>query len=384
MKILHLADLHLGRSSIEPKARARRMNALRNAISEARRFDVDAIVVAGDVFDSPNVDSQVVRLAAKTFDSATNSNGDPVPVIIISGNHDPSDSNELWSRFQSALPSNSSVQLALLPKIFNLCEGRLCIEAYPNEYRWSPNSPWHSRLDISGLTPNATRVVVSHGTLQGGKVPIGDSDSYPFTMEDVESLAADYVALGHFHSTYPGWERDDETERRSVSFAGTHEPDRFGQDSGYVLLVEFESSRKAVVKRIPVAVSDWRMVKIGSANDLGDLRNLASAVESSDDPSRFVVRVQSEEGVSLTAEQLQEIERLLASLEALGVDVNQRGVFELSLDMDDLDFDSLPTGAVAETIVELKAELQTSSDELLLPVIREAIQLGWLHISQER
>ena len=86
----------------------------------------------------------------------------------------------------------------------------------------------------------------------------------------------------------------------------------------------------------------------------------------------------------MTAEQLQEIERISASLEALGVDVNQRGVFELSLDMEDLDFDSHPTGAVAETIVDLKAELQTSSDELLFPVLREAIQLGWLHISQEK
>lgn len=360
------------------------MNALRNAISEARRFDVDAIVVAGDVFDSPNVDSQVVRLAAKTFDSATKSNGDPVPVIIISGNHDPSDSDELWRRFQTALPSNSSVQVALKPTTFNLCEGRLCIEAYPNEFRWSPNSPWHSRQDDSGLAPGAKRVVVSHGTLQGGKVPTGDSDSYPFTMNDVESLAADYVALGHFHSTYPAWNSADGAESRLVSFAGTHEPDRFGQDSGYVLLVELETSQKALVKRIPVAVSDWRLIKIGSADDLKDLRNLVSIVESSEDPSRFVVRVQSEEGVSLTAEQLQEIERISASLEALGVDVNQRGVFELSLDMEDLDFDSLPTGAVAETIVDLKAELQTSSDELLFPVLREAIQLGWLHISQEK
>ena len=213
-------------------------------------------------------------------------------------------------------------------------------------------------------------------------MPTGDSDSYPFTMNDVESLAADYVALGHFHSTYPAWNSADGAESRLVSFAGTHEPDRFGQDSGYVLLVELETSQKALVKRIPVAVSDWRLIKIGSADDLRDLRNLVSIVESSEDPSRFVVRVQSEEGVSLTAEQLQEIERISASLEALGVDVNQRGVFELSLDMEDLDFDSLPTGAVAETIVDLKAELQASSDELLFPVLREAIQLCWLHISQ--
>ncbi len=64
MKIFNIADHHLGR---EPNAAAksRRINALRNAIGGAASPDADVILVADDVFDSSDVASQVVEVAAR-------------------------------------------------------------------------------------------------------------------------------------------------------------------------------------------------------------------------------------------------------------------------------------------------------------------------------
>ena len=66
-------------------------------------------------------------------------------------------------------------------------------------------------------------------------MPEGETEAYPFTQAEVESLGADYVALGHFHGLYPTWGDGDECEK-ACCYSGTHEPDQFGGAAGYALL----------------------------------------------------------------------------------------------------------------------------------------------------
>src|SRR5262249_833275 len=193
------------------------------AIGKLSASSPTAILVAGDTFDSPRVDKVVVQEAATTFDRAKQADGTPIPVIVIPGNHDPSDCVMLWTGFASALGSGTAVRLVREPEVLQLAEGQLIVEAYPCATRYSPESPWTSRPSLPKKAERALHVILAHGTLQGGPVPEGEMDAYPFTQADLDKLGADYVALGHFHAIYPPWNGNEEVER-TYSYSGTHEP----------------------------------------------------------------------------------------------------------------------------------------------------------------
>jgi exonuclease SbcD len=89
MKILHTSDWHLGKR-LEDFSRMEEQQAVLLEICEiADREQVNAIVVAGDLFDTYNPPTEAVDLFYKTLKRLTN-NGKR-PVIAIAGNHDSPD-----------------------------------------------------------------------------------------------------------------------------------------------------------------------------------------------------------------------------------------------------------------------------------------------------
>jgi exonuclease SbcD len=89
MKLLHTSDWHLGKR-LEDFSRIEEQQAVLREIYEiADREQVDAILVAGDLFDTFNPPTEAVDLFYKTLKSLSN-NGRR-PVIAIAGNHDSPD-----------------------------------------------------------------------------------------------------------------------------------------------------------------------------------------------------------------------------------------------------------------------------------------------------
>ena len=86
MKILHTADWHLGKR-LDSFYRLEEQKLVLNEICEiADEQAVDAIIVAGDLFDAFNPPVEAIELLYKTLKRLTN-NGKR-PVIAIAGNHD--------------------------------------------------------------------------------------------------------------------------------------------------------------------------------------------------------------------------------------------------------------------------------------------------------
>ncbi len=287
--VAHLSDLHLGRKSSGDPRGAERLNSLRRAVSLLAEHSPAAIVVAGDTFDAPGVDAAVVREAARALDGAQCKTGTPIPVVVIPGNHDPSEAAPLWSVFQTALGPESQVVLALEPRVTPLLDGKLIIEAYPCETRYSAEAPWAHRLPREEHAAGVVRVVVAHGTLQGGPVPDGESDAFPFSQTDLEELSADYVALGHFHKVYPPWPSKDPLVSRGFCYSGTHEPDQFDGGAGNLLLATLASGKPARLERVQVGRRIWKRLGIATAGDLDDAESLKREVENHTDPSRFII-----------------------------------------------------------------------------------------------
>lgn len=89
MKLLHTSDWHLGKR-LEDFSRMEEQQAVMAEICEvADRENVDAVLVAGDLFDTFNPPTEAVDLLYKTLKKLTN-NGKR-PVIAIAGNHDSPD-----------------------------------------------------------------------------------------------------------------------------------------------------------------------------------------------------------------------------------------------------------------------------------------------------
>ena len=89
MKLLHTSDWHLGKR-LEDFSRIVEQQAVLQEICEiAEREQVDAVLVAGDLFDTFNPPTEAVDLFYKTLKRLSN-NGRR-PVIAIAGNHDSPD-----------------------------------------------------------------------------------------------------------------------------------------------------------------------------------------------------------------------------------------------------------------------------------------------------
>lgn len=364
MIVAHVSDLHLGKKSPGDANGSQRLQSFRQALTALAVHKPDVLLIAGDTFDSPNLDAAIVEEAARCLERG----GADFPIVIIPGNHDPSDSDKLWATFRKALPPRA--QLVLQPDIIDI-GNHLIVEAYPCPTRFSPAAPWEKRL--SKFAGTAMRVVLAHGTLQGGPVPEEeDNDNYPFTQAEVDSLAADYVALGHFHGVYPPWNGDGEIER-TVCYSGTHEPDQFSGDAGYAILADINKGRPTRLKRIKVGKRDWRLVDISGPPDIRRIEELRN--EIADDPTRFVIRLRVAPRARLTKTESQELDRLEGSLKALGAHVDRRGEAKAPVQWQQFDLAELPSGAVKEALLSIQTEIG-GADEARQELLSAVLQLG--------
>ncbi len=89
MKILHTADWHIGKK-LENFSRIEEQKAVLNEIAQiAEDEKVDAIIIAGDLFDTFSPSTEAIEIFYKALKKLTNKGNRPV--IAISGNHDSPD-----------------------------------------------------------------------------------------------------------------------------------------------------------------------------------------------------------------------------------------------------------------------------------------------------
>ena len=121
-KILHTADWQIGRQygRFAPEDAATlaeaRLSAVERIAELATREQVQAVLVAGDVFDAQTVSDRTIR---RLFNAMQGYTG---PWIMIPGNHDAALAESVWSRARrlSVLPAH--VHVALAPEVLTFAE----------------------------------------------------------------------------------------------------------------------------------------------------------------------------------------------------------------------------------------------------------------------
>jgi len=259
LKILQIADVHLGRLFASFGHYAERMqqhleDAFIRSITAALEHKVDAVLIAGDLFDSNAPDAKAVDLARQHFELLSSAK---IPAFVVAGTHDCS------GAFGSIYESEKF--LGLTPLTSAVLENPITInkESPLHIYGISARPGVHVDLSSMAKRPGpGIHVGMLHATVSYGheNVPLRD---IPVTTEQLSSLGLDYVALGHIHSYKPIMSAD----RMVAAYSGSLVPLSFKNlGIGGALMIQFDGARISATQ-IPVGSINIRVESLEAAED---------------------------------------------------------------------------------------------------------------------
>ncbi|RSZ37274.1 MULTISPECIES: DNA repair exonuclease [unclassified Variovorax] len=249
ISLLHTADWQIGRvfSQFEPDDAAAlfeaRFKAVERLAAVAAERKVDAVLVAGDVFDLQTVSDKTIR---RMFNAMQGFAG---PWLLIPGNHDSALSESVWSRAQRLGAIAPNVVCCLEPSPHTVA-GKFTLLPAPltQRHTYGDLTEWFAAAPGAEGLP---RIGLAHGCVQG--ILSEDIDSAnPIAAGRAAQARLDYLALGDWHGTR-------QIDGRTW-YAGTPETDRFrANDSGQALLVGIAGiGAEPVVEPVRIGQFDWQ------------------------------------------------------------------------------------------------------------------------------
>ncbi len=279
LTLLHTADWQIGKqfATIEGDAgavlRSQRLETIKALAALADERRVDAVLVAGDVFEDNAVSDETLR---RTMNALAGFQG---PWVLLPGNHDAALAQSAWSRLRRLDIVPDNVMLATEPGPLELCDGRLCVLPAPLQRRHEVRD-LSDYFDAVETGAGVFRVGLAHGAVRN-RLPELSEAMNPISDTRADSSRLDYLALGDWHGTL-------EIAVRTW-YAGAPEPDRFrSNDPGNVLVVELsEPGASPRVEKIRVGRFRWEQVefalpdaaRIGVLDDrIGALPDIANTL----------------------------------------------------------------------------------------------------------
>lgn len=225
MRFLHTADWHVGKT-IGGRRRDEEFHAiLAEILDVAKREQVDALLLAGDVFDSAAPPPDAERLVYEFFRELY---GARIPAVVIGGNHDHPRRLEAVSRIlevvditvrgEPVTPEGGGV--VELPSRDGTETARIAVLPWVPERQVvefetllaADGKPFHQYADrvarmltflCEGLPPHTVNILMAHvfidGSLVGGgERPLHLGETFAVNAQALPT-AAQYIALGHVH-----------------------------------------------------------------------------------------------------------------------------------------------------------------------------------------
>lgn len=284
MKFLHTADLHIGRLFHGISLLAEQKQVLQQIIDTATRENIDALLVAGDVYDRNIPPVEAITLLEWFVNELTLSHR--IPVIMISGNHDSASRLGFASKqmAQGGLHVFSSLDQILSPVVLSKDESadqvKETIHIYgipfctPSEVNkafaqsFSTYDQAHTFLVeriTQQFTPDVKNILLSHCFMLNAEssdsertLSVGGSDR----VSAQPCAVFDYVALGHLHRPQAiGFEH--------IRYSGSLMKYSFSEhlhDKGVTLL---NTNHQAIkIEHVPLTPARDTRVISGKLNDL--------------------------------------------------------------------------------------------------------------------
>jgi DNA repair exonuclease SbcCD nuclease subunit len=300
IRLLHTSDVHLGATFKVLGDRGREQHrqvrdTFARVIGLAIEERVDAVLIAGDLFDSVRAARVQIEFAA---DQLARLGTAGIPACVIAGNHDPlgEGSGSLWRDLAARCPG------------LTVFGPRLEAQTFPDRdltvVGRSVSGVLSSESPLAGVAgPRRTRylVALAHGSVQRPDLPVQFGQ---ITPDAIAGSGVDYLALGDWHSP------------RDVSFGGvaawySGSPEMIDVDqleAGHVCLVTLEGPGHGTValRRIGRRRAARLALDLATA---GGPEAVARAIRAQADPdTALVVTLNGLAGLSerVNVEQLRE------------------------------------------------------------------------------
>ncbi len=250
LRFVHTADLHLGKPfggyAEADRLRVVRRSIITRLVEVARSEMAPDVLVAGDLFETPNPSAQTWRQAVAEMAEATD-----VTWWLLPGNHDNlAQARTTWEAIRDLGHDNVRVLFEAEPVA--LKEGAFLLPAPLLTRR--PVSDPTAWMDDCVTTDGAIRIGLAHGPVQG--FDEGEMPADIIAPDRDKRAGLDYLALGDWHGMTRVSDR--------VRYSGAPESTDFRHDGrGVCLVVEIEGpGLSPKVSEVETGTFDWRTISL--------------------------------------------------------------------------------------------------------------------------
>lgn len=324
MRLIHTSDWHLGQTLHGQERDYEHAQFLAWLLDQLVAHQADALLIAGDVFDTVN---PPLRAQERLYDFIVRAHErlPQLDIVMIAGNHDSGGRIELPAPLMRRLNAHAVGRISWVAD-GQLDHQRLLVplhDASGEVAAWCLTLPFLRPAEVTGFStgddymagiaqvherliaaaesqrqPGQALVAMSHAHMAGGAVSeesernivIGNAEALPASLFP-ESVA--YVALGHLHKP------QQVAGQARIRYSGSPLPLSFAEVNypHQVLLVEFAGDQLASVESLPVprAVEMIRIGRAPLAEVIAQLEALPPVGLFDDNLPWLEVRVQLEE-----------------------------------------------------------------------------------------
>jgi len=265
MKIIHTADWHIGQTFFDYDRKAEHTVFLNWLKKQVNTLSVDILLVAGDIFDSPNPSAESQKLYYHFLRDITAENPD-LQIIIIAGNHDSAARLEAPNPLLETMnvtvrgivkrKENGEIDFDNL--IIPLNKGGYCLAVpflrqgdYPdsNTYTEGVQAMYHA---LFKQINDKEKPIIALGHLQATGSEISQNDRAERTIiGGLECISPDafvdaitYTALGHLHRSQKV------SGRENVRYAGAPLPMSFAEKNNKQGVILITINEKTVIEKL--------------------------------------------------------------------------------------------------------------------------------------
>lgn len=253
MKILHTADWHLGQTFYEYDRKAEHSHFLEWLKQQIKQHKIDVLLIAGDVFDSPNPSAESQRMYYHFLREATSENPS-LQIIIIAGNHDSA------ARLEAPNPLLEDMNITVRGIVRHDAEGNIDLQhlilpihtvgadscVRPNT---SPQPLSNEHMNIPH-SEEVSAYCLAVPYLRQGDYPSAETYSkgvqqlYEQLFNEVKEEGKPIIAMGHLQATGSEISEDDRSERTVIGGLECVSPDAFNEAITYTALGHLHRSQR--------------------------------------------------------------------------------------------------------------------------------------------
>ncbi|MCC8141120.1 MAG: metallophosphoesterase [Lachnospiraceae bacterium] len=281
MKLIHCADLHLDSRMTsnlnKDKARERKaelLDTFTRMVDYAAENDVEAILIAGDLFDTRNISATARNVVRDAI-----SGHEEILFFYLQGNHDTEHFFADWED----MPENVKL-FGSSWRSYPLGSGSVVVSGLELSMENAAGA-WHSLI----LDPTNFNIVMLHGQ----EAETGAKDQAEvIRLRDLKNKGIDHLALGHVHSFQHG-KLD---ERGTWCYPGCLDGRGFDEcgDHGFVLLDVDEETGACQRSFVPFASRRLHTISVdisGCEGPSEELERIQESLEKAEVSERDLLKI---------------------------------------------------------------------------------------------